>query len=140
MWRSYLKDTWTVYPIYCFYETGYNKLPDNKNKYLYVYSTIRTNNLEFGKEIKTNFFTLYEAYPGSLNTPIGYVIKFDYLKDVKYRFTHHGISACTNVMTKKETTRVNRSIIYDKQHICIVGFGNDAEIVTDISKVLGVSL
>lgn len=138
-WLDYVKDTWSIFPIYTFYEVNCTKLPWNTDDRIFVFSNVSTTRIEINHAKLTKFFDVYTVNPVNLSCgAIGYIFKVRNIPNVKVRYTTHGVSACTSVMTEHETARLERNLIYDKSEISMYSYGNDAEVVTDLTKVMGV--
>lgn len=140
--EEYLNDIWKVLPLYSFYEIGYSSLPwsDIKNR-VFIYSTTKTTKLNLKQVLLSKFFNLCEVYCDNASYPIGYVIiQRDFIEKVKVRYTSHAISACTPVMSAEEVKRLGKKCMYDRNELSLFSYGNDAEVITDLHKVMGVTV
>lgn len=140
LWEQYIKDVWHIFPLYTFYEVNFQKLPWQMADRMFIFSTISIKDIEIQHVKTTKFFNIYEVYPTTINSPIGYIFRtrnFDE-KLMKLYYSTHGISVCTDSMTFKETMRLDKDVIYDKAELSITSYGNDAEVISDIAKVMGI--
>lgn len=131
--EDYIKNTWEILPLYQFYELD---IPFIKNK-VAIYSTIALSEIEIKQDFISKYFIIYGVYP-RISRCIGNV--FVWRKNVISRVSAHSISACTDVATKKYIESSFRTNDYANEFLNLVSYGIEAEVITDLAKVLQVHL
>lgn len=129
--EDYIKNTWEIFPLYQFYELD---IPLS-NKNVIIYSTLALTDIELKKEYTSKFFIIYGVYP-KVNKCIGNV--FIKRKDAISRISAHSISACSEIANKEYIKNTFKIRNYSNNFLELISYGNEAEIITDLGKVLQV--
>jgi hypothetical protein len=133
---KYIRNTWPIFPIYQFYEVD---IPTVSNR-IFVYNTLSIDSIRMQQVMLTKFFNVFEIYHSNLNKCVGNMIMLKNLKSIKYRHSPHAISACSSEMNVVEVERVCKVISYENQYLSLISYGNDAETITDLPRVMQIHL
>lgn len=142
-WEQYVRDVWPSFPTYTFYQLNMSSLSWEDKTRTFIYSNLSQEIPELKKKQDTKFFQIYEVVPKHIHTPLGYVfrVRENVVKEIPYKlyFTTHSISICTDIMTFEEVSRLEKKIVYETKEITIASYGNDAEVISDISHLFSIS-
>lgn len=130
---EYLLNTWEIFPLYQFYELKIPFIDIN----IAIYSILAVPDIKIKLDFVSKFFNIYGIYLRASQC-IGSV--FIWEKFTNARISAHSLSACTSLATKKYVEDAYLAQEYSNNFLNLISYGLEAEVITDLPKVLQVFL
>lgn len=139
---TFVKDNWGIFPLKTFYQTSCLPVLNlDPNTSVYVYSLHCINNPKFEEvPLGLKCFSVFKFKLLGVSQEIGYCFVPTLPDSYIIRYTPIMIAATSPKVTKKALENSDKKVVLGSRHFDVAQFSCGAEVVTDLTVKLGVTL